>query len=114
MRSPVQVYEAGAPLLATLALQLVSQGVLRLDAPIAEAWPAFGGAGKRHITLRALLRHVARVDLGVLRGAIDVPSVADAKAMGDAVAAAAARLESARSRCANADGAPHFEGAPWG
>ncbi len=43
----------------TLAAILVAEGRLRLDAPAAEAWPAFGQAGKERVTVRHLLAHSA-------------------------------------------------------
>jgi len=38
-------------------MQLVEAGKLRLDAPVARYWPAFGGHGKAGITVRDLLTH---------------------------------------------------------
>jgi uncharacterized protein YbbC (DUF1343 family)/CubicO group peptidase (beta-lactamase class C family) len=42
---------------ATAIMQLVERGGLRLDAPAATYWPAFGAHGKRAITIRDLLTH---------------------------------------------------------
>ena len=43
--------------LATLIWALAEDGVLELDAPIAEYWPEFAAAGKAAITIRDVLRH---------------------------------------------------------
>ncbi|MFZ5451085.1 MAG: serine hydrolase [Thermodesulfobacteriota bacterium] len=43
----------------TAIMQLVDQGRLRLDAPVARYWPEFGAHGKSHITLRQLLTHTS-------------------------------------------------------
>lgn len=43
----------------TAILQLVDQNKLRLDAPVAEYWPAFASQGKSHITVRQLLTHTS-------------------------------------------------------
>ncbi|MDM8349250.1 serine hydrolase [Pseudomonas sp. sp1636] len=44
---------------AVTALQLVGEGKLELDAPVARYWPEFAAAGKGKITLRHLLCHQA-------------------------------------------------------
>jgi len=44
---------------AVTALQLVAEGKLALDAPVAHYWPEFAAAGKQSITLRHLLSHQA-------------------------------------------------------
>ncbi len=44
---------------AVAALQLVAEGKLALDAPVAQYWPEFAAAGKQSITLRHLLSHQA-------------------------------------------------------
>lgn len=50
---------------ATAVMQLVEQGKLRLDAPVARYWPAFQANGKSAITVRQLLTHTSglRADL---------------------------------------------------
>lgn len=55
----VDVYSAGKGLLAVLALQLVDQGVLALDQPIADVWPEFGTGGKETATVAHALTHRA-------------------------------------------------------
>jgi len=57
----VDVYSAGKGVLATLALQLVDDGRLELDAPIGEYWPEFACAGKERATVRHALSHQAGV-----------------------------------------------------
>lgn len=44
---------------AVTALQLVAEGKLALDVPVAQYWPEFAAAGKQSITLRRLLSHQA-------------------------------------------------------
>ncbi|WP_069861604.1 serine hydrolase domain-containing protein [Pseudomonas citronellolis] len=44
---------------AVAALQLVGEGRLELDAPVAHYWPEFAAAGKQAITVRQLLCHRA-------------------------------------------------------
>jgi CubicO group peptidase (beta-lactamase class C family) len=41
----------------TAVMQLVDEGALRLDDPVARYWPDFGAAGKDRITIRHLLTH---------------------------------------------------------
>jgi CubicO group peptidase (beta-lactamase class C family) len=57
----VDVYSVGKPLVALLALQLVDEGRLNLDHPIASVWPEFASAGKEGTTLRHALCHRAGV-----------------------------------------------------
>ena len=52
-----QLFGAGSTLLATLALQEAHRGGMRLDAPVAAAWEAFGSRGKDALTLAQLLSH---------------------------------------------------------
>jgi CubicO group peptidase (beta-lactamase class C family) len=55
------VFSVTKGLVAATILALVDQGKLDPDAPIAEAWPDFGRAGKARITLRQVLHHTAGV-----------------------------------------------------
>ena len=57
----VDVYSTGKGLLTILALELVGEGRLSLDAPIADVWPEFAAAGKEGVTLRHALTHRAGV-----------------------------------------------------
>lgn len=43
----------------TAVMQLVEQGKLDLDAPVARYWPAFGNNGKQNVTVRQLLTHTS-------------------------------------------------------
>jgi CubicO group peptidase (beta-lactamase class C family) len=53
----VNIFSAGKGLVALCVLQLVEQGKLSLDSPIAHYWPEFAQSGKAEITLRDLLSH---------------------------------------------------------
>jgi CubicO group peptidase (beta-lactamase class C family) len=55
----VNIFSAGKGLVALCILQLVAEGKLQLDEPVADIWPAFAQAGKGAITLRQLLCHRA-------------------------------------------------------
>jgi CubicO group peptidase (beta-lactamase class C family) len=57
----VDMYSAGKPFVALLALRQVDAGRLQLDAPVASAWPEFGRAGKEAVTVRQALCHRAGV-----------------------------------------------------
>lgn len=72
--------------LAICALQLVEQGLLDLDAPVAAYWPEFAAAGKAAIPVRLLLTHQAGLPF------LDRPvSAADIFAWHPVVAALAAQ-----------------------
>lgn len=53
----VNIFSAGKGLVALCVLQLVAQGKLALDAPVADYWPEFSQAGKEAITVRQILAH---------------------------------------------------------
>lgn len=55
------IFSCTKGVVATLALMLVDQGVLDLDAPVASYWPEFAQHGKDSIPLRWLLTHEAGV-----------------------------------------------------
>lgn len=57
----VDVYSVGKAILSLLALQLVDQGVLALDQPVAEVWPDFATGGKAGATVEHALTHRAGV-----------------------------------------------------
>lgn len=57
----VDVYSVGKGILALLALQLVDDGTIELDTPIAEVWPAFAAGGKHTATVAHALTHQAGV-----------------------------------------------------
>jgi CubicO group peptidase (beta-lactamase class C family) len=53
----VNIFSAGKGLVALCVLQLVAQGKLDLDAPIAHYWPEFAQGDKAKITVRDVLSH---------------------------------------------------------
>lgn len=55
----LNLFSCTKPFAAVTALQLVGEGKLELDAPVARYWPEFAAAGKERITLRHLLSHQA-------------------------------------------------------
>lgn len=55
----VNIFSSGKPLAAVVLLQLVAQGRLQLDTPLAEYWPELAVQGKQQITLRHVLSHQA-------------------------------------------------------
>jgi CubicO group peptidase (beta-lactamase class C family) len=57
--TPVLVYSTTKGPTATCALRLWEQGLLDLDAPVADVWPEFAAAGKEAVTTRHLLTHQA-------------------------------------------------------
>jgi CubicO group peptidase (beta-lactamase class C family) len=70
---------------AVTVLQLVGEGKLELDAPVARYWPEFAAAGKDRITLRHLLSHQA--GLPALRHMLPAEALYDWQAMTTALAA---------------------------
>ena len=70
---------------AVTALQLVAEGKLELDAPVARYWPEFAAVGKEKITLRHLLSHQA--GLPALREMLPAEALYDWQAMTTALAA---------------------------
>ncbi len=70
---------------AVTALQLVGEGKLDLDAPVARLWPEFAAAGKERITLRHLLSH--RAGLPAIREPLPAEALYDWDAMTAALAA---------------------------
>ncbi|MBK4990394.1 serine hydrolase domain-containing protein [Pseudomonas sp. S36] len=69
---------------AVTALQLVGEGKLDLDAPVANYWPEFAQAGKQAITLRQLLSH--RAGLPAIREVLPAEALYDWQAMVDVLA----------------------------
>lgn len=70
---------------AVAALQLVGEGKLELDAPVARYWPEFAQAGKQNITVRQLLCH--RAGLPAIREPLAPEALYDWQAMTAALAA---------------------------
>ncbi len=57
----VNFYSVGKAIIGLLALQLVDDGLIKLDDPIGSVWPEFATAGKHAATLRHALCHRAGV-----------------------------------------------------
>src|SRR4051794_33882433 len=57
----VNFYSVGKAFVALLALQLVDEGLIGLDDPIATVWPEFAVGGKQDATVRQALCHRAGV-----------------------------------------------------
>jgi len=55
----VNLFSCTKTFTAVAALQLVAEGKLQLDEPVARVWPEFAANGKQAITLRQLLCHRA-------------------------------------------------------
>lgn len=70
---------------AVAALQLVGEGRLELDAPVARYWPEFEQSGKQHITVRQLLCH--RAGLPAIREPLAPEALYDWSTMTAALAA---------------------------
>ncbi|MEE9100213.1 serine hydrolase domain-containing protein [Pseudomonas nitroreducens] len=70
---------------AVAALQLVGEGKLELDAPVARYWPEFAQAGKQAITVRQLLCH--RAGLPAIREQLAPEALYDWSTMTAALAA---------------------------
>ncbi|MFZ6045482.1 serine hydrolase domain-containing protein [Pseudomonas sp. CR3202] len=70
---------------AVTLLQLVGEGKLELDAPVARYWPEFAAAGKERISVRQLLCH--RAGLPAIRAALPAEALYDWDAMTTALAA---------------------------
>ena len=79
------VYSTTKGVVAILALRLVEQGRLDLDAPVAKYWPEFAQAGKDGITTRQLLSH--RAGLPAVREFLPPDDLFDWDAMTSALAA---------------------------
>ncbi len=66
-------------------LQLVGEGKLELDAPVARYWPEFAAAGKERLSVRQLLCH--RAGLPAIRALLPAEALYDWTAMTTALAA---------------------------
>lgn len=84
----VNAYSVGKPLAATLVLQLVDEGRIGLDDPVAAHWPGFERGGKETATIRHLLCH--RAGVPAIRRRLDDDDLLDTRTMVDAVAGTAA------------------------
>ena len=78
------VYSTTKGITAIAAHQLVEQGKLDLDAPVADYWPEFAAAGKQALPVRHLLSH--RAGLAAVRKPLPQHSLYDWGAMTAALA----------------------------
>lgn len=81
----VNLFSCTKTFTAVAALQLVAEGKLELDAPVATYWPEFASAGKHRISVRQLLCHQA--GLPALRGLLPPEALYDWGYMTAALAA---------------------------
>jgi len=81
----LNLFSCTKPFAAVAALQLVDEGKLCLDEPVARLWPEFAEAGKAAITLRQLLCHQA--GLPALHHMLPAEALYDWTVMTDALAA---------------------------
>lgn len=81
----LNLFSCTKPFAAVAALQLVEQGKLELDAPVARWWPEFAAAGKERVTPRQLLSH--RAGLPALRELLPAEALYDWQQMTGALAA---------------------------
>ena len=81
----VNVYSVGKAIVALLVLQLVDDGTLSLDQPIASVWPEFAAHGKGAATIRHALCHQAGVP--AIRERLTDDDLWDWQRMTDALAA---------------------------
>jgi len=87
----VNVYSVGKAVVAALVLQLVDEGRLGLDTPIAEVWPEFAAGGKAGATVAHALSHQASVP--AIREPMTDADLGDWDRMAAAVAATDAWFE---------------------
>ncbi|MGQ7958495.1 serine hydrolase domain-containing protein [Pseudomonas sp. SP16.1] len=83
----LNLFSCTKPFAAVVALQLVGEGKLDLDAPVARYWPEFAAAGKERISLRHLLCH--RAGLPALHQMLPAEALYDWQTMTAALAAEA-------------------------
>ena len=81
----VDVYSVGKAFVALLLLQLVDQGLVGLDDPVASVWPEFAAAGKGGATVRHSLCH--RAGVPAIRRPLCDDDLWDWGTMADALAA---------------------------
>ncbi|MBN9579207.1 MAG: beta-lactamase family protein, partial [Alphaproteobacteria bacterium] len=83
----VNFFSVSKALSAIVAMRLVEQGALHLDAPVRALWPEFAQAGKEMVTLRHMLSHQA--GLPALREVLPDGAMLDWNRMTAALAAQA-------------------------
>lgn len=81
----VNLFSCTKTFTAVAALQLVAEGKLELDSPVARIWPEFAANGKQGITLRQLLSHQA--GLPAIREPLPPEALYDWESMTRALAA---------------------------
>ncbi len=81
----VDVYSVGKAILALLTLQLVEEGRLALEQPVAEVWPEFAAGGKAGATVAHSLSH--RAGVPAIREALTDEDLFDWERMTGALAA---------------------------
>ena len=81
----VDVYSVGKAFVALLLLQLVDDGLVGLDDPMASVWPEFAAAGKERATVRHALCH--RAGVPAIRAPLTDDDLWDWGTMADALAA---------------------------
>jgi CubicO group peptidase (beta-lactamase class C family) len=81
----VDVFSVGKPMAVLCLLQLVEQGRMELEAPVAGYWPEFAAAGKEAVTVRMLLGH--RAGLPAVRRELPEHAMYDWELMTSALAA---------------------------
>ncbi|MBF8781506.1 serine hydrolase domain-containing protein [Pseudomonas fulva] len=80
----VNLFSCTKTFTAVAALQLVGEGKLALDVPVARYWPQFAQAGKESVTLRQLLSH--RAGLPAIRELLPAEAFYDWQTMVEALA----------------------------
>ena len=71
----VNMFSAGKPLVAVCIQRLVEHGLLALDRPVADYWPAFAAQGKDAVRVEHLLNH--RAGLPALSGEVEPEAIYD-------------------------------------
>jgi CubicO group peptidase (beta-lactamase class C family) len=101
--SATVLYSGTKGVAATALLLLVEDGVLDLDAPVAEVWPELAAAGKSRITVATLLAHAA--GLPAVERPLERSDLADPRRLAAALAAQAPMLD---------PGVPSYHAVTWG
>jgi CubicO group peptidase (beta-lactamase class C family) len=83
----VNAYSVGKGILAILFTAIVEQGLIDLEARVADVWPEFGAAGKHDVTLRQLLSH--QTGLPAVREVLPPDAIYDWDRMASALASQA-------------------------
>lgn len=81
----VPVFSVSKGVAAVCVLHLVSQGLIDLDAPVAQYWPEFAQTGKAAVTVRDTLAHRAGVPL--IDGEVSPEQIGDVEHMAARLAA---------------------------